>query len=135
MRIRFGCGKSIRAARAHRITTYRGLHSQGRVTSLMARTSKRPGGGIPLRVRPSDRYACSSSPKPLPKSIYENIASVPASTAFKTGDMDDCGEFRLRKAFIGMKPKDQNSRKAANSLSGGQQQRLCIARRLRSNRR
>jgi len=68
----------------------------------------------------------SSRSRPLPKSIYDNIAFGPRSSGFK-GKMDDLVEESSARLPCGTKVKDK-LKDSGMALSGGQQQRLCIAR-------
>lgn len=69
-------------------------------------------------------------PRPLPRSIYENIVYGPklAGTASKS-DLNELVENSLKSAFLWDEVKDRLNT-SAMKLSGGQQQRLCIARTL-----
>jgi phosphate transport system ATP-binding protein len=68
-------------------------------------------------------------PNPFPKSIYENVAYGPASTAspVQQGRSRRDRDSSLQKAGLWNEVKDRLN-EPGTGLSGGQQQRLCIAR-------
>src|SRR4029079_9745109 len=67
-------------------------------------------------------------PKPLPMSLYDNIAfGVNLFESLSRREMDERVEWALSRAAIWNEVKDKLSQ-SGQSLSGGQQQRLCIAR-------
>ena len=69
-------------------------------------------------------------PKPIPRSIYDNVAYGPRTHGITSkAKLDDIVERSLRGAAIWDEVKDR-LKKSALGLSGGQQQRLCIARAL-----
>jgi phosphate transport system ATP-binding protein len=68
--------------------------------------------------------------KPVPTSLYDNVADGPRINASpKRAKLDEIVESALRRAALWDEVKDR-LRDSALALSGGQQQRLCIARAL-----
>ena len=65
-------------------------------------------------------------PNPFPKTICDNVAFGPGSTATRA-NMDELVERSLRRAALWDEVKDK-LKQSGLALSGGQQQRLCIAR-------
>ena len=69
-------------------------------------------------------------PKPLPKSIFDNVAYGPRVTGLRDHKiLEEIVETSLRSAALWNEVKDDLD-KSGLALSGGQQQRLCIARAL-----
>jgi phosphate transport system ATP-binding protein len=70
----------------------------------------------------------SQTPRPLPMSIYDNVAYGPRVHGLKDRrKLDEIVEFRLRQASLWDEVKDR-LRSPASKISIGQQQRLCLAR-------
>ncbi len=71
-------------------------------------------------------------PNPFPKSIYDNVAYGPSSTARSARSWTTSSSTRSTRAALWDEVKDK-LKHSGLSLSGGQQQRLCIARASRSS--
>jgi len=70
----------------------------------------------------------SQTPRPLPMSIYDNVAYGPRVHGLKNRrKLDEIVEFRLRQVGLWDEVKDRLS-SPASRISIGQQQRLCLAR-------
>ncbi|HOT73271.1 MAG TPA: phosphate ABC transporter ATP-binding protein PstB [Anaerohalosphaeraceae bacterium] len=70
----------------------------------------------------------SQTPRPLPMSIYDNVAYGPRVHGLKNRrKLDEIVEFRLRQVGLWDEVKDRLSC-PASQISIGQQQRLCLAR-------
>ncbi|HOM60563.1 MAG TPA: phosphate ABC transporter ATP-binding protein PstB [Anaerohalosphaeraceae bacterium] len=70
----------------------------------------------------------SQTPRPLPMSIYDNVAYGPRVHGLKNRrQLDEIVEFRLRQVGLWDEVKDRLS-SPASQISIGQQQRLCLAR-------
>jgi phosphate transport system ATP-binding protein len=70
----------------------------------------------------------SQTPRPLPMSIYDNVAYGPRVHGLKNRrKLDEIVEFRLRQVGLWDEVKDRLS-SPASQISIGQQQRLCLAR-------
>ena len=70
----------------------------------------------------------SQTPRPLPMSIYDNVAYGPRIHGLKDRrKLDEIVEFRLRQASLWDEVKDR-LHSPASKISIGQQQRLCLAR-------
>lgn len=70
----------------------------------------------------------SQTPRPLPMSIYDNIAYGPRIHGIRDREkLDEIVEFRLRQAGLWDEVKDRLD-SPASKISIGQQQRLCLAR-------
>ena len=121
-----GCGKSTLLRTFNRMfDLYPGQRAEGEIIFNGANILDKKQDVNLVRAKIGMVF---QKPTPFPMSIYENIAfGVRLYEKLTTPEMNDRGEWALRKAALWDEVKSK-LQQSGLSLSGGQQQRLCIAR-------